>query len=86
MKNQANNLLENNFSKSIAWRVDFNDIFEKYIQYLFEQVSKELGGEFYSNYKIRATSNKKNVKGLIFKEINKIEKYCTEKMHIYNGG
>jgi len=52
IKIQANKLLQKEFSKSIAWRVDFNDVFEKYIQYLFEQVSKEFGGKFYSNFKI----------------------------------
>jgi len=59
LKKQANKLLQNNFSKSIAWRVDFNDVFEKYVQYLFEQVAKEFGGKFYSNYKIKATSSRK---------------------------
>jgi hypothetical protein len=59
LKKQANKLLQNSFSKSIAWRVDFNDVFEKYVQHLFQQVARELGGEFYSNYKFRAYSYKK---------------------------
>jgi len=59
IKNQANKILQKEFSKSIAWRVDFNDVFEKYIQYLFEQVSKEFGGKFYSNFKIQQTNYSK---------------------------
>ncbi len=59
LKIQANKILTNNFSKSIAWRVDFNDVFEKYVQYLFNQISKEAGGEFYPNYKIKSFSNHK---------------------------
>ncbi len=59
VKMQANKLLKNNLNTSIAWRVDFNEVFEKYVQYLFKQVSIELGGKFFSNYKIRVFSNRK---------------------------
>ena len=59
IKTQANKILSNNFSKSIAWRVDFNDVFEKYVQFLFNQVSIETGGEFYPNYRIKSYTNKK---------------------------
>ena len=55
-KDQANRIL--NFEKNIgtAWRVDFSDVFERFVQYLFSNLSKSVGGRFISNYKIGRSS------------------------------
>ncbi len=56
VKKQGNKIMQKEFSQAIAWRVDFNEVFEKYVQYIFMEISKELGGKFYPNYKIRQMS------------------------------
>lgn len=58
-KNQANRILNFNFIDSTAWRVDFSDVFEKFVQYIFKEISKETGGHLFSNYKFHSkTSNR----------------------------
>ena len=57
-KEQANKVLNFNFTDSTAWRVDFSDVFEKFVQLIFKEVSKETGGRLFSNYKFHSkTSN-----------------------------
>ena len=48
---QANRVLGYEFQVNIAWRVDFTDIFEKYIQYIFRIVSLRLGWSSKNNPK-----------------------------------
>ncbi|MDH5718574.1 MAG: hypothetical protein OEZ22_13190 [Spirochaetia bacterium] len=50
-KLSANNILEFNFFQSTAWRVNFSDVFEKFVQYIFMGISKTIGGKVLSNYK-----------------------------------
>src|SRR5690606_6718914 len=40
-----------------AWRVDFADVFEKFIQYIFKQVAKETGGQLFTNHKFQAKTS-----------------------------
>lgn len=56
-KEQANKILNFNLVDSTAWRVDFSDVFEKFIQYIFREVAKETGGRLYSNFKIHSTTS-----------------------------
>ena len=58
-KEQANKILDFNFIDSTAWRVDFSDVFEKFVQYLFKEVEKDIGGSLFSNHKIYS-SNKQS--------------------------
>jgi len=58
-KEQANKILDFNFVDSTAWRVDFSDVFEKFVQYIFTEVEKDIGGSLFSNHKIYS-SNKKS--------------------------
>jgi len=51
-KSHANNILNANFVDCTAWRVDFNEIFERYTQRILFEVAKEIGWELLSNYKI----------------------------------
>lgn len=55
-KKQANKILNFNLKDGTAWRVDFSDVFEKFVQYIFKEVAKEFGGNFLANYKLNGYS------------------------------
>jgi hypothetical protein len=55
-KKQANKILNFDLKDGTAWRVDFSDVFEKFVQYIFKEVAKELGGNFLTNYKLNGYS------------------------------
>jgi hypothetical protein len=57
-KEQANKILNYSFIESTAWRVDFSDVFEKFVQYIFKEVTKEIGGRLFSNYKFLSKTYK----------------------------
>ncbi|PZV83149.1 hypothetical protein CLV31_107101 [Algoriphagus aquaeductus] len=57
-KEQANRVLNFNLVDSTAWRVDFSDVFEKFIQYIFKQAAKEIGGRLYPNFKFHSRTSK----------------------------
>ncbi len=59
-KLQANKILKYNFLDSTAWRVDFSDVFEKFVQYIFREFAKEFGGTLLSNYKFKGLSISRN--------------------------
>jgi len=58
-KQIANKILSNNLSISTAWRVDFSEVFERFIQYIFEEVSKEIGGKLFNNFRFQSKATKK---------------------------
>ncbi len=57
-KEQANKVLNFNLVESTAWRVDFSDVFEKFVQFIFKEVAKETGGRLYSNFKFHSRTSK----------------------------
>jgi hypothetical protein len=57
-KEQANKILNFNLVDSTAWRVDFSDVFEKFVQYIFKEAVKETGGRLYTNFKFHSRSSK----------------------------
>lgn len=57
-KEQANKILNFNLVDSTAWRVDFSDVFEKFVQHIFREVAKETGGRLYSNFKFQSRTSK----------------------------
>ncbi|WP_339704563.1 hypothetical protein [Algoriphagus aquimarinus] len=57
-KEQANRILNFNLVDSTAWRVDFSDVFEKFIQYIFKEAAKETGGRLFSNFKFHSRTSK----------------------------
>lgn len=57
-KVQANKILNYKLVDSTAWRVDFSDVFEKFIQHIFKEVAKETGGRLYSNFKFHSRTSK----------------------------
>lgn len=56
-KVQANKILNFNLIDSRAWRVDFSDVFEKFVQHTFKELAKEIGGRIYTNYKFHSKSS-----------------------------
>lgn len=59
LKNQGNKFLKGNIEEITAWRIDFSLLFERYVQYLFGQISLEIGATQLNNYKIRQYSGVK---------------------------
>jgi hypothetical protein len=57
-KEQANKILNFNLVDSTAWRVDFSDVFEKFVQYIFKAVAKETGGKLFANFKFHSRTSK----------------------------
>ena len=57
-KEQANKILNFNLVDSTAWRVDFSDVFEKFVQYIFKDVAKETGGKLFANFKFHSKTSK----------------------------
>lgn len=57
-KEQANKILNFNLVDSTAWRVDFSDVFEKFVQYIFKEVAKEIGGKLFANFKFHSRTPK----------------------------
>ena len=57
-KEQANKILNFNLVDSTAWRVDFSDVFEKFVQYIFKEVAKETGGKLFTNFKFHSRTSK----------------------------
>lgn len=57
-KEQANKILNFNLIDCTAWRVDFCDVFEKFVQYIFREVAKETGGRLFSNFKFHSKTSK----------------------------
>jgi hypothetical protein len=56
-KEKANKILNHKLLDSTAWRVDFSDVFEKFVQYIFKETAKEIGGKLFSNYKFHSKSS-----------------------------
>lgn len=91
-KIQANKVLNYSLSTSLAWRVDFADVFEKFTQYIFKQMAKETGGKVFSNTRFYAKSSKNYAWELKYLEPDAIYKKnqsvifidAKYKSHIYN--
>jgi hypothetical protein len=58
-KQIANRVLNFNLIDGTAWRVDFADVFEKFVQYIFKEVAKSIGGKFIPNLKINSNTRNK---------------------------
>jgi hypothetical protein len=57
-KEQGNIILQRNLTKGTAWRVDFNEVFERFVQYVFAQVARAVGGKLHANVKFLAKSSR----------------------------
>lgn len=57
-KEQASKILNHKLVDGTAWRVDFSDVFEKFVQYIFKETAKAIGGRLYSNFKFHSRSSR----------------------------
>nr|WP_315481698.1 hypothetical protein [uncultured Undibacterium sp.] len=57
-KQQANRVLSYQANIGTAWRADFSDVFEKFVQHLFIAVAKQIGGSFFANFRINRDSQR----------------------------
>ncbi len=53
-KEQANKILSFNLVDSTAWRVDFSDVFEKFVQFIFRELANEIGGKVHANFQFNS--------------------------------
>lgn len=91
-KQIANRILNFNLIDGTAWRVDFADVFEKFIQYIFKEVAKSIGGKFIPNLKIYSNTKKRfqwslnNLEpdGVLLKDDHVIFIDAKYKSHFYN--
>lgn len=58
-KKVANKILNKDLTSSTAWRVDFSEVFEKFVQHIFSEVSKETGGHLFDNYRFKSKATKR---------------------------
>lgn len=59
-KKQANKILSNQLVEGTAWRVDFSDVFEKFIQHIFKKAAKETGGKLLTNFRFKGYAEKES--------------------------
>ncbi|PSK99281.1 5-methylcytosine restriction system specificity protein McrC [Cecembia rubra] len=91
-KQIANRILNFNLIDGTAWRVDFADVFEKFIQQIFKEVTKSIGGKFIPNLKIYSNTkkrfqwslNKLEPDGVLLKDDQVIFIDAKYKSHLYN--
>lgn len=92
VKQIANRILNFNLIDGTAWRVDFADVFEKFIQQIFKEVAKSIGGKFIPNLKIYSNTKKRfqwslnNLEpdGVLLKDDQVIFIDAKYKSHLYN--
>lgn len=58
LKTIANRVLNNNSSAKFAWRMDFAEFFERYVQFIFNKVAKIKGAFHSANQKYAITGNR----------------------------
>jgi hypothetical protein len=91
-KHIANRILNYNLIDGTAWRVDFADVFEKFLQHIFKEVAKSMGGKFIANLKINSKYSNKfqwnlnNLEpdGVLIKEDLIVFIDAKYKSHLYN--
>jgi hypothetical protein len=57
-KEQANRILKREIVEGTAWRVDFSDAFEKFVQHIFREVAREKGGRLFPNHRFVASNSR----------------------------
>lgn len=57
LKKQANRILKQNGTEIVAWRIDLSLLFERYVQYIFRNISREIGAYHLDNVKMPLITN-----------------------------
>jgi len=91
LKLSANRVLRNELSATYAWRIDYAEFFERYVQYLIKQVAQSKGARTYMNPKFNISGYHPSW-GLSYLEPDMVvckndEQYIIDakyKSHIYN--
>ncbi len=60
LKQIGNRIIKSITSEYRAWSVDFSQLFERYVQYVFSLVSAQIGGHSYFNNKFSITGSHRN--------------------------
>jgi len=60
LKKTANNILSNNSQSYHAWRIDFAEFFERYVQYLMKTVAQRKSARLHSNPRYSISGSKPN--------------------------
>lgn len=68
LKQLANTILDNNTNEKLAWRMDYAEFFERYVQYLLCDISKKKGAKEICNPHYEICINKRPAWGLNYLE------------------
>lgn len=68
LKEIGNTILDGENNESIAWRLDYSNFFEKYVQYLLSNVVRKAGASIYNNQHFPIRSNHRPKWGLAYLE------------------
>lgn len=60
IKSKANNFLSHFSIDSMAWRMDTNELFERFVQFMFREATKRIGWSFIPNPKIWGSNTQEN--------------------------
>lgn len=71
-KEQGNKILLLESQTCKAWRIDFTEIFEKYVQFLFKKICEKKGWKTKENYRIQNISSDLPIWGLRYLEPDQI--------------
>ena len=77
IKHIGNNILNNMSTFACAWSFNITKLYERYVQYIFEGVSKKLNGRLFNNNKYQITGQRPSW-GLNYLEPDVILKYGKE--------
>lgn len=58
LKVSANKILRQKFIECTAWRIDFTNVFEKFVQFIFAQFAHDNGGKLSPNFKINGHTSR----------------------------
>ena len=92
LKGIGNTILDGNSDESIAWRVDYSNFFEKYVQYIISDVARKAGACIHNNQHLPNRADNRPKWGLAYLEPDIIlqkndVQYIVDakyKSHIYN--
>jgi hypothetical protein len=68
LKQLANQILQNKSHEKLAWRMDYAEFFERYVQYIMEQVAKKKGVRSINNPHYGISVNRRPAWGLSYLE------------------
>ena len=68
LKEIGNTILNGNSDDTIAWRVDYSNFFEKYVQYILSDVARKAGACIYNNQHIPIRADNRPKWGLAYLE------------------